>query len=299
MSAASTPRLPDARGDVSAASTPRPRGAATIALAVAVAFALASVCAPGIAQVAGSQTVFDTITWPRPLADAEIESEWHLPAAAAPQGLVLLQHGFSRRCANVRGTAAALAEAGWAVLCLNADMSRGNPALAQELADALMAGRVTAPDRSALPAPWIVAGHSAGGLFAALLGEALLQRGATQFAGAVLFDPVATRGPAFAKALQAIAGRGRPVMSMHAQPGPCNANGRGREALAALLADFGSARVELIDLGPASTHVDVEADDTDALAVRVCRQGAPQTEVVERVRRNAREFLKRAEGPRR
>jgi hypothetical protein len=249
------------------------------------------------AAPAEADLVFDTVTWPRPGLDASFDAEWHLPQAAPARGLVLLHHGFARRCANLRGTAAALASAGWAVLCFDTDMSRGNPELADEWAAALRAGRVTLPDRSPLPTPWVVAGHSAGGLFAALLGAALVRTEASPLAGTLLFDPVSTRGPRFAEALQALSDAGRPILSLNARPGPCNADGRGRDALQALQDQRGADQVRLLDLGTRSTHVDVEADDTDALAVTVCRQGAPQAEVVAQLREESVTFLRRVGRP--
>lgn len=242
-----------------------------------------------------AEPVFETLTWPRSGSHAAYDAEWHLPPLAQARGLVLLQHGFSRRCANLRGTATTLAAAGWAVLCLDTDMSRGNPELADELAAALTTGRLSLPDRTTLPTLWVVAGHSAGGLFASLLGAALAREGAAPLGGVLLFDPVSTRGEGFALALQAIAVSGRPILSLNARPGPCNANGRGRDAVEALQARLRPQRVESVDLGDGSTHVDVEGDDSDALAVRVCRQGAPRAVVVERLRQAAVGFLRRVE----
>ncbi|MDE2564263.1 MAG: hypothetical protein KGL50_00635, partial [Burkholderiales bacterium] len=52
-----------------------------------------------------------------PLAPAGIavDAEWLLPPAPAA-GLVLLQHGFDRSCANLRGLAASLRQRGLVVL---------------------------------------------------------------------------------------------------------------------------------------------------------------------------------------
>lgn len=208
---------------------------------------------------------------------AALDAEWHLPHGE-PAAWLLLQHGFARRCANLRGTAARLAaEAGVATLCVNAEMAGGAPALAAALAGWLSSPDARSPDGRAAPARIIVGGHSAGGLFAAHVGAELARTQPQRLAGALLLDPVG--GAALAQALAAVSAQGRrPVLAVLAPASPCNAQQLGAGALrgvrAAALAAGGSGfvGVELV----AGTHVDAEGADTEALAVRACREGWPQ-----------------------
>jgi pimeloyl-ACP methyl ester carboxylesterase len=220
------------------------------------------------------------------LAGAGIDVEWHLPAAE-PRAWVLVQHGFARRCANVRGTAAALAARGVATLCLNADsgagVAGGAPALAEALARWWLSPAARAPDGRAAPARIVLAGHSAGGLFAARVGAALVQRAPERVAGVVLFDPVgAAPLQAALQALQTRLGPGRLAATM-APPVRCNA---AQLALPALRA----AEVVLV-FPPQATHVDAEGEDTEALAVRACGEGPPQPAAVAALRRWAGDTL--------
>lgn len=239
-----------------------------------------------------------------------LDAEWHLPAG--PEGevraLITLQHGFARRCANLRSLARAFAQAGFATLCVNADMARGAAPLAQALAaalhaawqrdgsaDALAPGDAGAvalvpPDGRALPARVLVAGHSAGGLFAAHLGAALAQRAPERLAGALLFDPVG--GDELARALVTLRGDvARPVLALLAPPTRCNAQQLARPALSS--AAGGASIVDLAD----GTHLDAEGEDTEAIAVWACREGWPRAEVVQRLRETALVWALRATGP--
>lgn len=211
------------------------------------------------------------------LGGVALDAEWHLPRAE-PAAWLLLQHGFARRCANLRGTAARLAaEAGVATLCVNAEMAGGAPALAAALARWLASPDARAPDGRAAPARLIVGGHSAGGLFAARVGAELARSQPQRLAGALLLDPVG--GAALADALAAVSAQGRrPVLAVLAPASPCNAQQLGAAALrgvraAALSAGRdGFVGVELAG----GTHVDAEGGDTEALAVRACREGWPK-----------------------
>jgi hypothetical protein len=171
------------------------RLASAPALALApLALALLAGCASGPPPTAGPAEpqalagtpamAFTTLT----LAGAEFVAEWQWPATA-PAALMLLQHGFARQCANLRGTAQRVAAVGVATLCLNADMAAGQPALAAALALALQHG-LAGPDGQPLPQRLIVGGHSAGALFGARVGSALAAQAPQRLAGALLFDPV-------------------------------------------------------------------------------------------------------------
>lgn len=235
------------------------RAAALAGAALAVAAMIAGCAAlPPAADVAGARVEAGVLT----LGGAEVEVAWFRPATA-PIGFVLLQHGFARHCSNLRETALGFAAAGHTVLCLNADMARGAPRLAAALA-AHLAQRADAPRI-------VVAGHSAGGLFAAQVAAALPP---ARVAGVLLFDPV-DAGGALAPALAAVRA---PVRAWLAPPSGCNAQGNARPALAG---------AEVVELGPGATHVDIEGGDTDRLAVAACGDGPPRAEVVARLRREA------------
>lgn len=204
-----------------------------------------------------------------------LDTEWHLPTAA-PAGLVVVQHGFARRCANLRTTARRLAEAGAMTLCVNAEMAGGGPLLADALATAIVHG-LTAPDGRAVPRRVVVAGHSAGAVFATRVGRGLASADPSMLAGAILFDPVAVSG--FADDLEAVAdGVRRPVYAVMATRAGCNA---WHNALPALRAVADAARAAGgdgfvgVELTAGSTHVDAEGEDTESAAVRACGQGAP------------------------
>jgi hypothetical protein len=213
-------------------------------------------------------------------------ADWYLPNGTAT-GLVLLQHGFSRGCGNLRGTSKAVMEKGLMVLCVNADMSGGNPALGRALGDVLATRALTPPNGKALPVPYIVGGHSAGGHFASVVGARLAERGYAGLKGAVLFDPVAADG--FTANLQAISANGtRPVLSVAARPSVINLNNNSFGALKALPNTF--VGVQLVWSGfvfgfpyGGSCHTDVEGENGDAIGntAALC---TPNTTQVARLR---------------
>jgi hypothetical protein len=217
-------------------------------------------------------------------AGEALDTEWHLPAGDGA-GLVLVQHGFARRCANLRTTAQRIAAHGAMTLCVDTGPVGDTAALADALAAAILHG-LTAPDGRAVPPRVVVAGHSAGAAFAARVGRALAWADASRLGGAVLFDPVATRG--FADNLEAIADGGRrPVYAVMAASGSCNAR---HNALPALQRVADAARAAGgdgfvgVELTQGSTHVDAEGEDSDALAVLACRQGPPSPANTEALR---------------
>jgi hypothetical protein len=208
--------------------------------------------------------------------------DWYLPNGTA-SGLMLMQHGFSRGCGNLRGTAKAVAEKGLMVLCLNADMSGGNPALAAALGDALASRTIAPPAGRPLPTAYVVGGHSAGGHFASAVGARLAAKGSTALKGAVLFDPVAAEG--FSANLKAIsAGGTRPVLSVAARPGVINLSNNSFGALKDL--DNAFVGVQLVWAGyvfgvpyGGSCHTDAEGENGDAVGntAALCVPNATQT----------------------
>jgi hypothetical protein len=211
-------------------------------------------------------------------AGAVHDVEWQLPAAA-PGAWLLLQHGFARRCANLRATAAHLARAGVATLCVNADMGGGSPALADALAAWLADPKAASPDGRPAAPRLIVAGHSAGALFALRVGRPLAAAQPGRLAGALLWDPVG--GAALADALSAVAmGGQRPVLALLAPPLRCNAAQSARPALVRAQREAraaGGHGALVVEFGPGATHVDIEGEDTEAIAVWACGDGWPRT----------------------
>jgi hypothetical protein len=210
------------------------------------------------------------------LAGDEVDAVWLLPPGEAA-GLISVQHGFARSCDRLQGTLKALARRGLIVLCMNAEMAGGNLRLAQTLAAALRDGLLP-PGQTDAALPIVVAGHSAGALFAAHLGAALAHLAPGRLAGALLFDPVA--GTGFADKLLAISdGGARPVRTISAPFSGCNAGNNADPALAAVMQAAraagrdGFVGLRLVDR---ATHIDAEGEDTSPLAVWACGQGAPQ-----------------------
>lgn len=229
----------------------------------------------GTLQPAHAASVIDTTI---NVAGVEYAARWWLPAGPAV-GLALVEHGFTRRCQNIDGTARALRDQGLLALCLTVPLTGGNPGLADALA-ALMVNGLTAPDGLPLPAAWVVAGHSAGGDFAVRLGSTLSQLAPERIRGAVLWDPVPS-GSGFIDELRSIsAGGARPVLAVTANPGSCNANGNVLPPLRSLQQDLAAAGADTfvgVRLTDRSTHVDVEAENSNRAAWAACKQGRPRT----------------------
>jgi hypothetical protein len=236
----------------------------------------------GAAWPAHASDVIDTTI---NVAGTEYAARWWLPAGT-PVGLALVEHGFTRRCQNIDGTARALRDQGLLALCLTVPLAGGNSVLADALA-ALVVNGLTAPDGQPLPARWVVGGHSAGGDFAVRLGSTLALLAPERIGGAVLWDPVPS-GSGFVDELLALsAGGARPVLAVTANPGGCNANGNVLPALRTLqqgLAGAGADTFVGVLLTDRSTHVDVEAENSNRYAWAACRQGPPRAWNVQALR---------------
>jgi pimeloyl-ACP methyl ester carboxylesterase len=216
------------------------------------------------------------------IAGESHSADWYLPTGTA-SALMVLNHGFSRGCGNLRGTSKAIAEKGVMVLCVNGDMTAGNPALAQALGDLMTQRALTPPSGKALPHRYLVGGHSAGGHFASELGARIDANGYNDFAGAILFDPVASGG--FTANLEAISdGGARPVLAVTARPSVINLFNNSAEALVGLSSDYvgiqlvWSKYVLGVPTG-GSCHIDVEGEDTDIIGVAgaLCSPSSTQT----------------------
>jgi hypothetical protein len=237
--------------------------ACTIGLALSAAAAKADVACGGFSSSTGQ-----CINGALPIAGTSYNADWYLPNGT-PTTLMLLQHGFSRGCGNLRGTSKAIMEKGVMVLCLNANMTGGNPNLGIALGDAIRTGAVAPPGGRPLPPQVIAGGHSAGGHFASVVGARLAASGFAGLRGAVLFDPVASGG--FSENVQAIAAGGsRPVLSVAARPSAINLFNNSFGALKALPNQF--VGVQLVWSGyflgipyGGSCHTDVEGENGDVV----------------------------------
>lgn len=205
------------------------------------------------------------------------EVAWGVPAAA-PLALAVVEHGFTRRCDNLRSTLDALADAGLLTLCINASMTAGNPDLADALAALMLGGGLSGPDGQPVPARTVVGGHSAGGAFAVRLGAQLAAGAPQRLAGALLFDPVAAAG--FVEQIRALGGFGqRPVLAISANASACNAQNNAYPGLRVVAADAlagGGDGFVGLQLLQNSTHVDVEGPDSNLLGWLACGQGRPR-----------------------
>jgi dienelactone hydrolase len=204
---------------------------------------------------------------------------WYLPQADAG-ALLLLQHGFSRRCSHLRETTRQLMGAGLMALCIDADLAGGNLPLAEALAARLVDGAprgLGAPGGRALPQRIVVGGHSAGGRFAARVGAQLAQLAPQRLAGALLFDPVATAG--FDADLRRVSDAGRrPVLALLAAAHPCNARLNALPALRQVRQEaLAAGRDGFVGVlaGAGATHADVEGEDSDWLAAVACGRPLP------------------------
>ena len=218
-------------------------------------------------------------------------AHWSQPAGQAT-GLIVFEHGFLRRCENLRGTTQRLVAVGWMALCLDASMRGGNPALAERLAHTLAHDELAPPGR-ALPRRILVAGHSAGALFAVTLGARLDKIASERLTGALLFDPVAGKG--FERELLAIAAdERRPVLALLAPPHRCNGRASAVPALRRIeqgIREAGSNAFAIVELGAGATHADVEGEDTGGIAKWAC--GPVQPHQTEKLREIAADWVRR------
>lgn len=250
----------------------------TVALGVVGApAARADVACGGFSSSAG-QCVNTQLT----VGGTSYNVDWYLPNGSA-SALMTLQHGFSRGCGNLRGTAKSIVEKGVMVLCLNADMTGGNPGLGQAFGDVLASRALTPPAGKALPANDIVGGHSAGGHFASAVGARLASNGYPHLKGAILFDAVASDG--FSANLQAIsAGGSRPVLAVAARPSIGNLSNNEFGGLKDLPGEY--VGIQLVWTGfvlgipyGGSCHTDVEGENGDFIGntAVLCTPNSTQT----------------------
>lgn len=252
----------------------RPFAAALLALLLA---GCASLAPAPVADPAGSVVPATLALGAMPVA-----SQWYLPSGEA-SALIVLEHGFTRSCGHLQGSSRQLMAAGLIVLCIEAPMAGGNPALADVLARRLAVAHM-APDGRPLPHRIIVGGHSAGAAFAAALGARLDAIAPDRLAGALLFDPVATAD--FESQLRAISAAGRrPVLALLAPPHRCNALSNALPALQRVHAEaLAAQRDSFVGLRFAvgATHADIEGEDSGWIAAFAC--GTPRAAQTARLR---------------
>ncbi|MFZ5756002.1 MAG: alpha/beta hydrolase [Pseudomonadota bacterium] len=244
---------------------------------------VAAVLATGINSAFADTTVYSgadgkVINSQLSIAGTSYNVDWYLPATPAA-ALMLVEHGFTRGCGNLRDTSKRIMGRGLMVLCVNANVTGGNPTLAGQLADLIAARTMIAPGGVAVPSAVIVGGHSAGGHFASEVGARLAITGYPDLRGAVLFDPVAAGG--FTNNLVAISNYGqRPVYAITANASICNSL---NNAYGALRQISDTARLNGRDgfvglqLTSGSTHVDSEGNNTDVLGVAACLSLPPKS----------------------
>jgi pimeloyl-ACP methyl ester carboxylesterase len=214
---------------------------------------------------------------------------WHLPSSApTPKGLVILNHGFARRCAHLHSLAEAMSAAGWAVVCRNRD---GAPETSAVWMARLQANRLTPTELGAVPTRWVLAGHSAGGAEAARLARDATYQAPGHLAGVLLLDPVARDNAALAEQLAQLATANTPVLAIVSTPSRCNAQGRSERTVRD--AERAGPQVQVAGPAPGSTHLDAEGSSTDALAVAACGEGRPQPPLVAALQAQVQVFLKR------
>ncbi len=245
-------------------------------LAVVSTFAClhASAAEPSAVDVRPSQVAVGGVVY---------EAIWYLPQAV-PLGLVVMEHGFTRRCENLRNTTVKVAETRLVVLCLSAPMAGGNLALAEALAADIAGGALRLPEDGELPIKVLAAGHSAGSVFAARLASTLLALAPDRVRGLVMMDPVAT-GSLRDDILMVAASGIRPVLAITTNPSPCNAFNSAHADLMVLSDELKSAGQDPfvgVQLIRGSSHVDFEGEDSDVLSSALC--GWPRRDNVEAAR---------------
>lgn len=236
----------------------------SVAIAALIAPALpasANVACGGFTSASG-QCRSTTTT----IGGTSYNADWYIPNGTA-SALMVLEHGLTRRCANLRNTSKAIMERGVMVVCFNTSLAGGNAAFGRALGDAMASRTLTPPNGATLPTKYIVGGHSAGGQFATVVGARLVSRGYPEFRGAVMLDPVA--GDGFSANLAAFGNR--PVLTVAARSNAFNAFNNAFAALRGMPGDYPGVQltyagyVKGIPYG-GSCHTDAEGENGDALA---------------------------------
>jgi dienelactone hydrolase len=236
-----------------------------------------------------------------------LPADWYFPGPASRKasGLVWVQHGFFRTKQNIASLARYIAAHTRAIVVAPTISSNPfapggcwiNGAPMQRAVAELFAQR-SALQRSAdaarhmhvaLPAPFVLTGHSAGGSLAtAAAGYTTLAGGAIADLRAVVLYDAVNNASAMNDALGRLTGADdRPVLQIASPPSPCNAFSSGTRALL-------SARpgrfigVQLVG----GTHIDAEGPDSGPFARAVC--GSPLKVNITAVRSIASDWITNA-----
>ncbi|GID90784.1 alpha/beta hydrolase [Amorphoplanes digitatis] len=266
---------------------------ATLALSVSLL-----AVAPSGAQAAGWTAVRTTVDVPCAAFTYHPAADWYFPATGSPRALVYLQHGFSRSNGNMRDLAEHYAAAGFLVFaptlpsadifgCTVSNLGNNNPFLnnvaawlgtASNPAGNLARSHAAAAAKAgragqALPATYIIAGHSAGGESATYVANRLRTAYPAAFARLALvqlLDPVkSVFGNNEPAALAGLAGTALPILAISSPPYLGNSNANGTVALTGAL-DRPFLGVRLVT----GCHCDAEGASTDGLCTLV--DGVPQ-----------------------
>jgi hypothetical protein len=246
-------------------------------------FAPAPVVPPGVPVTIGRSTLALPCGCGLP-----VPANWYFPDEAQPAvGLIYLQHGFFRSAANVSALATQLAARTDSIVVAptissNPFTSTGywiNGTPTQQAVATLFTGDRSALNASAaaaaghpvaLPTPFVLAGHSAGGnLVTGVAGYLSHTAAIADLRAVILFDPVNYDGE-MQTALAALTNNVA-VLTISSPPCLCN--------------NFDSGTTALLDARPdqfvgvrlaGGTHIDSEGASTDLPAELVCGFPLPQ-----------------------
>jgi len=224
----------------------------------------------------------------------DVPTDWYFPQPNPNLGLVWLQHGFSRANDQYVDLATRIAEQGYVVFATSlapgtagcamnnagflSDFARLFPDLATPgvglLASAQAAAAAAGVSLPALPATFVLSGHSAGGgSIAAVARNLLVSHPATaaKLRGLVFLDPVeSVSGELIEGALPSL--DGVPLYTVSSPPYTCNSSASGTALLTALARPFVGVRLT------SGSHCDAEGASTNFLCTAFC--GSSQAENV-------------------
>jgi hypothetical protein len=206
--------------------------------------------------VAGVRIGHSTLTIPLGDTGYAAPADWYFPTqkdgSVQSSGVIWLQHGFMSDKSVLSGLATQLAESTNSIVVVPnlpslpiecADCWIGSTAMQQAVASmfdgraALNASAAAAGLRGSLPDKYLMAGHSAGGGFAAAVAGYAVGGGAADgLLGVVMYDGVATNAE-FTDAIRSLNTLDIPVYQLAGQPQMWNLYGLTTDALAALRPD--------------------------------------------------------------
>ncbi len=233
-----------------------------------------------------------------------VNTIWAVPEGVTPTGFIWLNHGFARSNDAVFDLQKKYASRGWvvvsptlaafggcavnaaamhtAIASLLVGSTGGGSALEASYDAARSALSLPAAD---LPSNFAISGHSAGGALAtAVAGIVNTNADANvraRLKGVMLLDPVENTDNAMAVNLPKLADK--PVLTIAAADGACNANTSGSKQVVAKRSGFVGVKM------PTGCHCDAEADTTDVLCTLTC--GTPKDENKTALKRLAADWI--------